>query len=1312
MLASRRGGGGRAVRWGGWLVWALSFAGAVIPGPASEWTNLLGGAWNAPLNWSDHLVPAFGDAVIGLPGSYSITNLGDSTVATLRLQAAGVTLVGPGGLVISNLFTWRAGQIGGPAGAIVDVRGGLSLSGAGAGEVRRLGRNLLNRGVATWDDAASLALGNGVVISNLESGVFAVSAGGAFDDGGGTGEFVNAGLLRKGGADTAVWSTRLVNHGRFEIAAGTVELRRGVQNAGIAQVAEGARLALAAGTHGFGAASVLTGAGGLEVSGGTVTLGGLVELGGPVRFRAGTVNVTGEFRALTNLVSVSGAAVTFSGTYRMISNRLEVTSGTARFDGNGILEPAALTVGPAGRLEGTTPVVVTGPLRLDSSTLPGGGTLIARGGLILAGNASSLSGRTLVNAGAAVWGAGGTAFLSLSSGAVISNLAGATFDLTFDGTLLDSGAAGGFVNDGVFRKSGGTATAQFLPKFSNGGTVEAESGTLRLAGGGNHSGTFRLGAGAGLNLGGNHTFLTNSAVSGAGELRVSSGTANFAGLVDTSGDHVFAGGTANLTGRYVAITNLVAIVGGVANFSGTGPVSPSSLTISNLGVLGGTGLVTVKGPLRWGNGSMRGSGLVVAEGGLELVGSQMSVEGRTVVNAGSAVWGGGGTAFLSLSSGAVITNLAGATFDMSIDGTLLDSGAAGGFVNDGVFRKSGGTATAQFLPKFSNGGTVEAESGTLRLAGGGSHRGIFRLGAGAGLNLGGNHTFLTNSAVSGAGELRVSSGTANFAGLVDTSGDHVFAGGAANLTGRYVAITNLVAIVGGVANFSGTGPVSPTSLTISNLGVLGGTGLVTVKGPLRWGNGSMRGSGLVVAEGGLELVGSQMSVEGRTVVNAGPAVWGGGGTAFLSLSSGAVITNLVGATFDMSIDGTLLDSGAAGGFVNEGVFRKSGGTATAVFVPKFSNGGTVEAESGTLRLAGGGNHSGTFRLGAGAGLNLGGNHTFLTNSVVSGVGELRVSSGTANFAGLVEVTGDHVFAGGTANLTGRYVAMTNQVAIVGGVANFSGTGPVSPSSLTISNLGVLGGTGLVTVKGPLRWGSGSMRGSGLVVAEGGLELVGSQMSVEGRTLVNAGPAVWGGRGNRVPVAVERGSDLEPRRGDVRHEHRRDAARLGRGGRVRERGAVPQERRRGHGGVRAAVPQCRAARNPIGDPPPDRGTDADTRQPHAGRRQPGESAAGPNSGRAVERRRAHRGDGDQHRVDPARGRRGAAGVRRRVLAGGRRQPRGPADRGGGGGPSGPARDQQHRDPGRQAGGDAPGVRRAGAQLGVRDSPLWRADRRFR
>jgi hypothetical protein len=114
---------------------------------------------------------------------------------------------------------------------------------------------------------------------------------------------------------------------------------------------------------------------------------------------------------------------------------------------------------------------------------------------------------------------------TLINGAVITNLAGATFDLQTDNTFTGATSTAAFNNAGTFLKSNSSGVFYFIPAFNNSGTVDVQTGTLFLAGGGTNSTTITVEAGATMGFGtGACTLAANSQVTGAGSVRI--GTPN------------------------------------------------------------------------------------------------------------------------------------------------------------------------------------------------------------------------------------------------------------------------------------------------------------------------------------------------------------------------------------------------------------------------------------------------------------------------------------------------------------------------------------------------------------------------------------------------------------------------------------------------------------------------------------------------------------------------------------------------------------------------------------------------------------------
>src|SRR5262245_47017572 len=186
--------------------------------------------------------------------------------------------------------------------------------------------------------------------------------------------------------------------------------------------------------------------------------------------------------------------------------------------------------------------------------------------------------------------------------------------------------------------------------------------------------------------------------------------------------------------------------------------------------LTGSGTLTVRGTFVWTSGTMSGSGRTVLAAGATLNLSNpgtVQLNTRTLENGGTVLWTGAGNLGLS---GGVITNRAGALFHVQSPASFTLSGFVDGRSDSAAtFRKSAnaGTTTAGGSVSFNNSGTVDIQSGTLDLAGGGTHSGSFNVPAGTALRLSGAHTGNASSSITGAGQFTVSGGTANLAGLVN-----------------------------------------------------------------------------------------------------------------------------------------------------------------------------------------------------------------------------------------------------------------------------------------------------------------------------------------------------------------------------------------------------------------------------------------------------------------------------------------------------------------------------------------------------------------
>jgi RHS repeat-associated protein len=459
-----------------------------------------------------------------------------------------------------------------------------------------------------------------------------------------------------------------------------------------------------------------------------------------------------------------------------------------------------------------------------------------------------------------------------------------------------------------------------------------------------------------------------------------------------------------------SVTSSAAVAINTGTFSIAAASTMQALTL-NGGTLTGAGDLTVTGPLTWANGIMSGPGSTTALGGLQLGAADnlqhtQTLDGRNFTNAGAAVWLGNGgfnqNGFAQY--GCTFTNAPGATLDIQNSLSWTTNASGGTFVNQGTLKKSAGAGTTAFQVALNNTGAVQALAGTLSLAGGGTHTGTFAVSAGATLAFGGGtHTLAAASSVAGAGTVAFSGGTTTVGGtynvtgatqatggagtfaagaqvlavgptLTVTGGGLTFATGATyppaftftNLTvsapltfspGAAVAAVGTLTVTGGTLTFNGGAPITVANLALSQ-GVLAGSDDMTVTGTLTWTGGTMRGpGGSTTALGGLQLGAADNqshteTLDSRTLINAGGAVWLGNG-GFNQY--GATFTNAPGATLDIQNSLSWTTNLSGGTFVNQGTLKKSAGAGATAFLVPVNNTGSVVVQQGSLTFGGNNN---------------------------------------------------------------------------------------------------------------------------------------------------------------------------------------------------------------------------------------------------------------------------------------------------------------------------------------------------------------------
>jgi len=575
----------------------------------------------------------------------------------------------------------------------------------------------------------------------------------------------------------------------------------------------------------------------------------------------------------------------------------------------------------------------------------------------------------------------GTIIRVHSGGTLVVNASAMSGGLSFNsGSALEldggtvSGAGAVINNGGTIDANSGVSTisAEF---DNNSGNVNVNGGTLSLSGGGTGNGPFNLTGGATLDFpSGNYTMTTGGVVSGAGTL--------------------------SITGGYLKI-------GGVT--------SPGGFVL-RAGTLDGDGFLSVGTTFDWSGGTMSGGG------GAELGGNgtgtisggtgAMSLAGRKFNDYGTINYTAV-TNLLTLSNGGIL-NVFG-TFNITDDGSILCACDGGESVNvspNGILVKNGGSGTSVIAPPMTNAASVWSASGTLQIAGDGTHTGNFYAFSGATLAFSAaNTTFAPNSSVNADGTIDFPSG-----GSTSSNGNFDVAG--------------KTSISGGMLRFNNMGKTKDFAF---NMGDLYLDAPFSMSGTGNWSCGVISNGGvggffdvLMGATLTIDAANSSPTLDGALFKNHGTVNYTAPGpNNLLTLMNSSTIENH--GLFDLKTDativsgfGVIIGSGttkspaatAAGAspvprtntarppnlFENFGTLQKSGGSGTTAFQPDLLNHGAVKAQSGTIDF------QGTFVQDAGSTALEGGN-------IQKSGTALAINGGSLNGNG--SITGDVNNAGGT-----------------------------------------------------------------------------------------------------------------------------------------------------------------------------------------------------------------------------------------------------------------------------------------------------------
>jgi hypothetical protein len=981
------------------------------------WTNTLGGSWFAPVNWSPNVVPGFIDtANITTPGTYTVTvPTGTVVIATLSLGAAsGVqTLMQGTSFSVTNQGTVNANGIltmtnGNLLGRMTIAAGGqLQLLGSGTMGLYEL--TLINQGTITWSNA-SIQCGATptTIISN--GGLWDITGDGIMDNpfGGPPTMWTNSGTLRKS-AGTGISQ---VDDFQFINTPG-----------GVVQALSGTLYFAGSGTNSqLGGSWIATSPGLMDIEGGIwFDAGGVASGSGTNRFNGGTLNLrTNTIPGLKHTggdIFILGSIFQQAGAITNLTLDGSALRGTNRI-GNGVLTMnfgrigEQLTVQPGGQLQLLTPA------------------------------SKSLYQMTLINQGTITW-ADGTIQGGSTPATVISN--GGLWDITGD-VVIDNPFGGlpmVWTNSGTLRKSGGVGLSQIDDfQFINttGGVVQALSGTLYFAGSSTNSqlGGSWIATSPGLvDIEAGTWFDTGGGASGTGTNRFNGGTLNLRtntipGLKLTGGDIFIVGSAFQQSG---AITNLT--LDGSA-LRGTNRI--------------GNGVVTL-------NVGRIGEQITVQPGGqLQLLTSgTKGMYQLTLLNQGTVTWGDNGTIQCGSTPTTVISN--GGLWDITGDAVINNpfGGLPTLWTNSGTLRKSAGTGLSQIDDfQFINttGGVVQALSGTLYFAGGGTNSqlgGSWVANSPGLVDIEGEIWFDTGGVASGTGTNRFNAGTLNLR-------TNIIPG--LKLTGGDIFITD-------TNSFQQAGAI--TNLTLDGSALRGtnriGSGFVTV-------NSGRIGEQLTVQPGGqLQfLTPATKAIYQLTLLNQGTVIWADG-----VIQCGSTPTTIISNGSDWEITGDAVIYNPFGGpqtmWTNSGTLRKSASTGlTQISDFQFVNtpSGIVEADTGTLQLPSNyTNTAGTLRLNGGT-LQAAGTLT-MTGGTLDGAGSFGANSFTGGLItpgqsgpGLIGFpSGLNLNAGTTLTMSGTGTvpgSQYDQLSVTGSVA-------LAGATLQVTSLPLVpGGTTFVLIQ--------------------------------------------------------------------------------------------------------------------------------------------------------------------------------------------------------------------------------------------------------
>jgi hypothetical protein len=435
-----------------------------------------------------------------------------------------------------------------------------------------------------------------------------------------------------------------------------------------------------------------------------------------------------------------------------------------------------------------------------------------------------------------------------------------------------------FNNAGTLPSQAVRARPTSAAVFTNIGSVQVQSGTLRFDNGFTRSGAVGVAAGGDCSFTAAIMFLRRNAdATPGGTLDYQSGNFWFnPGATVTPADQPRHRGMNSMARQICRTFELAG--GGIG------------------------GVFTNTGTLNWTSGYLYGEMNIAPGGVLNLSGpAEKQFGSGNLNNSGTVNWTGGNLRAFACETYFFINNLAGGLFNVQSDGHFVGGGcwywgAWFVFTNAGLFQKSGSATTnVLYNVTFQNQGTVEVQSGTLTFNSGFTSSGNLNVAAGATMRYRGG-SFVFNS----GGSLDAALG-----GTLDYLGGSFTFDPGATVTAR---TTNRIA--GGIS-LHGT-------VNLPNFELAGGSlnGTWTNAGTLNWTSGYLSGVMTLLSGAVLNLSGSadKSFTDSATLNNGGTVNWTGGNLLAYNnsyYSGQAFINNQAGGVFNVACMRALLVQSAA-----------------------------------------------------------------------------------------------------------------------------------------------------------------------------------------------------------------------------------------------------------------------------------------------------------------------------------------------------------------------------------------------------------------